>query len=417
MIALLKRILAYIIDVLFFLGCVGSALAAAIVIIYLQSHDISVINELLQTSLTWTMIGVYAGLVAIYFFYYWILPVFFKGTVGQALFKLSFVPQEKVNLISVFFKNIAGMFWDVLLFPYTVFAWVTKRATISTKMSGLSIADRQDKMKLPFYLVLGLMVIYLLATIGMGIYVYQTGVPTLMERYTDYGKQVATLIDKEAFQDAEASLVKYKQYQGETNDYWFSSCIIQGNLGTEQTTLDLCSTALEKNKGNVAREQQITVIQGRIQATNGNFAEAEVLYAKLWNDYMVRTLDMKDYVAVLSEVGKTKEASAVLTEIAKNVPADNYSVSKDIADLYERLGNPDLALTKYHEILASIPEGTNVDIAGELHYNIGVALYKKGKNADAKAEFEKARTMNPDFAEASDSYLIILNKLLKSIVK
>lgn len=417
MLPILKRILAFVIDLLFFLGCIGSALAAGIVCIYLQSRDISIVNIYLQTALTWTLIAVYTGFVIIYFVYYWIIPTFLKGTVGQTLFKLSLQPQEKATIISVFQKNIAGMFWDILLFPYTIFALLTKRATISTRMSGLTLLERTDKVKLPFYILLGLMILYLLATIGIGAYVYKTGLTNLMEQYTDYSKQVTMLIDKEAFGDAATMLEKYKQYNGETNDYWFYSCLIQGNLGVEQTTLDLCTTALEKNKDDKAKVQQLVTVQARIQAANGNYAEAEVLYARLWNEYMVRTLDMKDYVAVLSEVGKSKEAATVLTEIAANVPADNYSINKDIADLYDRLGNTDLALTKYQEILKSIPEGTNVDIAGELHYNIGVSLYKKGKNAEAKKEFEAARAMNPDFAEASDSYLIILNKLLKSIVK
>lgn len=412
-----KRLGSILADILFIFSWISVATAVAIFILYWQNKDISIVNTLLQTQLMPALYVAYGVLFVIVLKYFTIVPLFLKGTLGQALFNISYFTEGKLTWWKLFKKHIIGPFWDVLFFPYTIFAAFTKKAMISTNISGVSVTTEKHKQGFMLYVVTIFSTLALAATIAAGTYIQKTGLGTLIERYTDYEKQVNYLVDKHAYQDASDTLVKYKQYNGETATYWFSLCIINGNLSTEEATHEICAKALEQNQEDAARTQQITAVEARVYAANLNYAEAEKLYEKLWNEMNVRTLDMKDYVYVLSELGKNKEATEILVELEKVVPADNISLNRDVAILFERLGDTEKALTKFKEILATIPEGTNEDIAGELNYSVGVILFNQSKADEAKPYFEAAAKQNPDYSELAESYIILINQLLGSIVK
>ncbi len=413
----LKRFGAILADLLFFTVWIAVSLAVAIFILYWQNKDIAIINTLLQTQLMPTLYVAYAVLFVIILKYFTIVPLFLKATLGQALFGISYTTEGKFTWWKLFLKHIIGPFWDILLFPYTLFAGFTKKAKISTNISGIVVSTEKRKQGVVFYAVTIFSTLALIATIAGGTYVQKVGINQLIEQYTDYEKQVDYLIEKHAYQDAADVLEKYKEYNGETATYWFSSCIIKGNLTTEETTHEICAKAAEQNASDASRQLQITAVEARVYAANLDYEKAESLYAKLWNELNVRTLDMKDYVYVLSELGKNKEATEVLGELEKAVPAENISLNRDIAVLYERLGDTEKALSKYKEILAAIPEGSNQDIAGELNYSVGVILFNQNKPDEAKPYFEISATQNPDYAELAGSYMILINKLLGSIVK
>lgn len=363
------------------------------------------------------MLFVYIGLVALYLFYFWILPTLLKQTIGQRLTGTSFTSEKKVSLLRVFLKTIIGRFWDILFFPYTLFAAIKKRSLISTKLSGIVVSKRESPPTKGLYFVLIFFIAFFIATLAGGTYIYKTGITPIMERYTNYEKQVKTLIEKLAYQDAAAALEKYKQQHGEDQNYSYYHCAIEANLSTELTSIELCKAALEKNNSDIERVKALTSQMAKVYAANSDYTNAELLYSKLWNEYQDRSMDMKNYVMVLSEAGKGKEATAILTTLAQAIPTDDPIALRDLGNLYERIGNIDLAFETYQKAVLLINEGVNQSLAGELHYNIGVIYYTKGKYTEATENFNKAKELNKDYAEPVDSYIILISKLKNSVTK
>ncbi|MCC7304277.1 hypothetical protein IT418_02590 [bacterium] len=412
----MKRLLGILLDTLFFISFNAVAAVTALVIIYAKEQDISIINMYLQTALIPTMLIGYGAFMLNYLVYFWIIPSFLKQTVGQRLAGTSFQSEHKIGLWRVFLKTIVGRFWDLLLFPYTIFAAVTKRAIISTSLSGVVVSKIEKKPTKSLYTLTTLFSLFLVGTLAVSTYVYRTGVTPIMERYTNYEKLVNELIEKLAYQDAAGVLEKYKQYHGDNENYSFYKCVIDSNLSTEPTVQELCNTALEKNAGNKDRVKKILSEQAKVYAANDQYKDAEALYAKLWTEYSDRSLDMKNYVVVLSELGKNQEATEILKELAKQIDQNDELAVRDLGNLYERIGNTDLALEQYQKALTLV-ESSNQSLAGELNYNIGVIQYNKAKYSEAQANFEKAKELNKDFAEPADSYIILISKLKNSVVK
>lgn len=413
----MKRLLGTILDLLFFISLNAVVAIKGLVILYLQENDISILNVYLQTQLVPTLLIIYAVFTFNYFLYFWIIPSFLKQTVGQRLAGTSYFSEHKIGLWRVFLKTIVGKFWDVVLFPYTLFAYFTKRPIISTRLSGVAVSKVEKKAGKGLYILTAIFSLYLIATLGIGTYIYKTGVTPIMERYTNYEKQVTELIEKLAYQDSLGALEKYKQYHGENENYAYYNCIINANLSTEQSSFDLCKIASEKNSGSTERMKVIISEEAKIHAANDDYKEAESLYEKLWNEYQDRSMNMKNYVVVLSELGKNKEATEILNELAKQIPTDDSLAIRDLGNLYERIGSTDLALEKYTAALAITDGDENQALAGELHYSIGVIQYNKAKYTEAQASFEKAKELNKDFAEPADSYIILISKLKNSVTK
>lgn len=413
----MKRIIGLLIDIIFFISFVGVTVLACLYFIFSKERDISIINVYLQTELVRSMLFVYIGFTVLYFVYYWLLPTLFKQTIGQRLAGTMYESEKKITLWRVFLKTIIGRFWDLVLFPYTIFVSIKKRPIISTRLSGIAVIHSEVKPTKALYVATFIFTFYLMMTLAAGTYVYKTGLTPLMEKYTNYEKQVVALIDKLAYQDASVSLAKYKQYHGEDSNYSYFLCLIEANLNTELTSLETCKKAQEANATDLTRVKSILIQEAKIYAANDMYKEAEALYVKLWNDYQDRSIDMKNYVVVLSELGKGKEATEVLNEIAKLVPTSDVIAQRDLANLYERIGNIDLAFQKYKATILLIPEGENQMLAGELYYNIGVIYYTKGKYTEATASFEKAKELNKDFAEPVESYIILISKLKNSVTK
>lgn len=413
----MKRFLGFLLDVLFFISFLGVIALVALILIYFQEKDISIINTYLQTDLTRTMLVAYSTMFLGYLVYFWLLPVALKQTIGQRLAGTSYQSEGKITTGRVFLKTIVGRFWDILLFPYTLYAAFKNKASISTKLSGIVITHRDIPASKGLYASTLLFTVFLIATFGIGTYLYRTGITPIMERYTNYEKQVMSLIENLAYQDAAAVLEKYKQQKGENEHYWYYHCVIEANITTDLSSLAVCQRAQDLNAASNDRLKGIISQEAKVYAANSEYEKAAEKYALLWNNYQDRTMDMKNYVVVLSELGKGKEANDILTELMKSTKLDDPIVLRDLGNLYERIGNADIAMQQYQEGLAILKDGENLSLAGELHYSIGVIYYNKGKYTEATDSFNKAKELNKDYAEAVDSYIILISKLKNSVTK
>lgn len=413
----MKRFLGFLLDILFFSSFLGVLSMGVIYLIYRQENDIAIVNTYLQSQLTWSMYAVYGLLLGAWFVYYWFIPTFLKQTVGQRLAGTVFSSEKKLGLWAVFLKNIIGTFWDIVLFPYTLIVAVRRKPLISSRLSKITVVLAEKKMSLLATLTVLLFALFLIATAGASTYVYKQGITTMIERYTDYEKQMKQLIEMYAYQDAQTILGKYKQYHGEDSNFAFYQCLIESNLATDLANLALCNKALESNKENTERVKTILSEQAKLNAANDLYKEAEAIYSRLWNEFSDRSSNMNNYVVILSELGKSKDATAVLNELATKVDTTDPIALRDLGNLYDRIGQIDSALEKYMLALSIIPEDGDQSLAGELNYNIGTLQYKKGKYTEANASFVKAKELNKDYADSADSYIILISKLKNSVTK
>jgi len=169
----------------------------------------------------------------------------------------------------------------------------------------------------------------------------------------------------------------------------------------------------------------------------GRYAEAESLYAKLfqggyWNDH-----DFRDYLDVLQRMGKEAELQSKLDEALKS----HYSAELALfhANQLRKNRKHDKAEAAYKRLISENPANTDarlelgwlyiqmespskaVEICDKLieqkvrnaavEYLKGVALYKLGRYRDAKNSFEYVVRGNPKDADARD-YLNYVTSLL-----
>jgi len=412
----MKKIFAFILDLLFFLSTTFVLFSISLVGIYTKEKDISVINTVLQTNLIPSLLWTYGVLVALYVFYTVILTRLLGATVGQKLLGLSLQPKENRSIRRIFMYSFFGPFWAILLFPYSLFALITKKDSITFRLSGLKLQKIEGRLSIRATLFTSLFALMLIATAGISTYVYKAGITQIIEQYTDYKKQTEILIDKLAFKDALVTLAKYKQYHGETSDYAYLNCLINGNLSTTSASLEICAKAKESNTTE-ERTLQILIIEARILSANGNYAEAVTKYEELWTTRGIHTIDMKDYVIVLNEMGKNDVALKVVDEIAKGVNETDLNAQIEVGQLYERVNKLDVAQKTYETVLSRIKEGEQTELMGEVVFNIAVIQYKAGKYPEAKLNFEKAKTLNKDFSDDADSYIILISQLGNSVTK
>lgn len=410
-----KKLFAWIIDFSLFLSLFILVGINALVIVYLVEKDISVINVLLQTQLIPTLLVIYVAFILLFTIYTVLWTRILRATPGQRIMKLGY-SGEKLNFFTIFLKNTIGAFWDIVLLPYALIALFTKKPMPSITLSGLTVSEIKQRYTKGHWITLCIALLFIGSAAAVGYKIYTVTPAYLFQKYTDYQKQTNALVKAMAFRDAAVSLEKYKEFHGEDSEYIYFHCIIEGNLSTSQESLPLCEQALESTTA-PERKQAILLVKARIYAAHYNYTQAETLYAQLWNEFSLRTLDMRDYVVVLSELGKNKEAAVIIGEIATNIPSTDLIAKRDIAILYERVAAIDLALETYQKVLGDIPANEKLDLVGELNYRIGVILYQQGKKADSKQYFETAKELNKDFAEAADSYIILINKLAGSITR
>lgn len=410
----MKRLFAWIIDIVFYMSMLFSAAVIVLADIYNIEHDITIINSHLQTALMPTLLIAYGVIVLIYLLYFVAIPVKLKGTVGQRLVGLMYSSQNKLSVINIFLKVIVGRFWELILFPYSIFLKIKKKDSLSTSLSKVVLVETKEKARKTFYFLLAVFSILFIGALGVSTYVYKTGLTPIVEGLTDYQKQVEKAISINAYPDAEASLQKYKEYNGETVDYKYYNCVISSNLTTEIENTDICKAAFEANADNDKRMAEMTLLQAKTYAINEQYEDALVEYQLSWEKYNDRTMDMVGYIVVLSELDK-KNIKETITELSKNVDMTDASIAKDIAELYARINANQEAIDVYQVLYENLEDGTSVK--GEIAYSLGELLYSEKKYQKAKAKFLDAKEFNKDFAEAAESYIILIDDLANSIVK
>lgn len=408
----MKKFFSFVVDILFVTTFFLFTLLIGLVIIYYRTYDLAVLNEIIQNNLAQAAIGIYAILNVCLLIYFVIIPFFLHATIGEFAFKLTYAPKEKVNILSVFMRNIVGFVWNILLFPYTIYAFFFKKQAFKPWLSGYSLESEEkfQKPRLGFPL-LGIFSIIFFGILAFGIYLYQTSPIAFIEPYIDHKKQVEGYIKQSAYSNAAVSLQKFKQYKGESSDYFYYNCIIESHIKEEDpNSITACDQALEKNSGN--QERTITILANKANLLRVNYKPAESLkiYDELWTKYNVRSFDMVNYVYLLDSQEKRDQASTVLGELYKefkNKQELDVIQQTYFAELYYNLEKYQEALEIYTGL---IQDSQKYNIApmqlGEIYYKQGQCYYHIKKNTEAKAAFTKVKELNPDYTDQADAYII-----------
>ena len=401
-------LLSFIIDTLFFLFTYVLALFVIIVVVYLQQHDLAVINEILRNNINESLIVLYSLFFIMMFKYYVIIPRIIHSTIGQFFIRRVLIPKEKITGWGVFMYYMMGGLWSLVLFPYTIFALLFNKKRIPELLSGLKVDldPQRYKMQRGWFFAL----IYVLLFIASGAYVgyiVQTGPTAYIEQFIDHEKQIKQYISASTYTPARLSLQKYQKYSGETDQYWYYSCVIEGHLDLTEATLTICDTAETKNLSE-DQKKNILVLRANLLRSLQREEESLALYQKLWDEMSVKTFDMINYVYLLDAKGDRENSSKVLDELFATLGTEEINTVQMLffAELYYNLENYNKALEIYEGEIAKLSEETSETIKGELYYKQGLTLYHLGEYAKATEAFTSAKTANPDYTDSADAYII-----------
>ncbi|GEM_PF-2989855 len=409
-VSILSWKVALLFDTVFFFITFVSVLLIIVVILYYRTYDLAILNDILRNSINEALLVLYATLFGVILFYFVIIPRIIFSTLGQFITKKVYVPKEKIGFLSLFLRNIVGTLWAVILFPYTLFALVTRKKTIPDWISGIPLVGEpfRYRMKRGIFLFL----VYSVLTIGIGsfgVYVFQLGPTSFIEKYINHERQVQFYISSSGYTAARVSLEKYKKFNGETDNAWYYSCIIEGHLELTEASVKICETASTKNLSN-DQKRDIMVIQANLLRSTDKHEEAVTLYKTLWETLNIRTFDMVNYVYLLDATGDTEKSAKVLDELYTAL--DTTSVLNTIqevyfAELYYNLASYQEAYDIYDaEIKKKEINSLSETTMADLYYGKGQCLHHLGKYLEAKEAFIAAKTANSDYTDSADTYII-----------
>lgn len=417
---IIKRILAFLLDLVAIISMWGTSLIASIAILYLYTKDLAVLNDLLKTQLYGIIIFVYAMLGVVILIYSVIIPTFLKSTVGEFLFGFIYMPNttQKPNFLRILVRNTVGAIWNVMAFPYNIFAIIKKRRQFVDFFSGLTLTAQPGRLKSRLGLVLSVVTgIFIMFFALTSVYLYQTGPFVAMEQFINHEKQVNLYLSKPSYAAAANSLEKYKKYNGETDSYFYYKCSIESHQDATEAILATCNTALDKNSSNKDRKVELLGIKADLLRGLEKNAEALTVYADLWTNYSIRTFDMVNYIYLINDSGKPDEAFAKLEELYKSLTQSGKveSVQKlFFADIYYNLKKYDGALVIINELIDNKEaDGLNQASLGDTYFKQGENLYYKNDLTGAKTAFTKAKENNPDLTDSAETYLNDISFKLK----
>lgn len=414
-----KRIGAFFVDLFLFVSFVWFILVLVLVVIYMSTHDLAVINEMMKTNMRELLWAVYGLFLFLLFLYFVAIPLALKGTIGETLFGLTYAPKERFNLLSMLAYRFFGILWDIILFPYSLFALIRKTPFISEWLSGLTIT-KVTPIKRPgsFTFVAGFFALLFIFASTSGVLLYKNGVVSVIERFTDHEKQTQFYIDQRAFTTAELSLEKYKIYNGENSTYRYFKCIITGQDAEDLTALPLCTQVLTEVSQDKERSIAVLTVLAELNNESGNPEEALKHYKMLWTDYGVRDFNMTSYVKGLSESNQAEEALKVMNELYNAMKEKKELTSQEkmlFAGMYNTIGAEKEAIAIYTEVISHEEQSQDADIMflGTVYMNTAYAYYQSGDYTNAKKYFILAKEKNPDLQNEADTYIIDITKFKK----
>ncbi len=134
---------------------------------------------------------------------------------------------------------------------------------------------------------------------------------------------------------------------------------------------------------------------GMILQMQGRNAEAQKRYEKVMEIDPRAPVAANNLAWLYAETGRNLDVALQLAQTAKAGLPDTPEVSDTLGWVYYKKDRYQEAAASFREALARAPD------TASYHYHLGLALAKAGDAPGAKAAFEKALAVDPNFPDAA----------------
>ena len=396
----MRKILGFILDLIFLLGLWGFSLLIAIVFILKRTADILELLTKLEQNFDIFLAGTYAFLLILALIYFVFIPLFLRATPGQYIAGLGLVPAERVNLWSLFLRFLGGII-DIVLLPISLILALLGKVTFAARMSGLYLTAT-SRMLLTRIFIFLLCAGCTLTAVYAGNFAIKHP-HDVVTKFIDYKKYVRSALILRDYETVLNLLDAYKQKYGEDKDYDFFKCVALAHLGRDNAE-DVCSS-LELAKYSKDDQIRILLAQIKIADRKGNLKEKLDLYRKLWDKYGYRGPEMLEYIKLVASQDERTRAVSLLKEWLRKNPVEKLkpSVLLSVGEIYFQLGEYDKAILVYKYVLNKLQSKLS---KASVYFRIGECYYQKGDTSEALKYFSKAKALDKNYTNLVESYII-----------
>jgi tetratricopeptide (TPR) repeat protein len=136
---------------------------------------------------------------------------------------------------------------------------------------------------------------------------------------------------------------------------------------------------------------------GMLNEMQGHIPEAQAEYERALALDSQAAVAANNLAAIYMKTGGNLNMALTLAQTAKSRLPDDPRIDDTLGMAYYKKGNHDLAVAPIARAAKAVPKSATYQ------YHLGLANAALGRNADARAAFQKALVLDPHFADAADA--------------
>ncbi len=396
----MRKILGFILDVIFLSGLWGFSLLTAVVFILKRTADILELLTKLEQNFDIFLAATYAFMLMLALIYFVFISLFLRATPGQYIAGLGLAPAERVNLWCLFLRFLGGII-DIVLFPISLILALLGKATFAARLSGLYLTSTSR--------LLLTRILVLLICAGCTATAFYAGSFAIkhphdvITKFIDYRKYVRSALILRDYETVLNLLDAYKQKYGEDKDYDFFRCVALAHLGRNNAE-NVCRAL---NLAKYPKDDQIRILLAQIKIADrsGNLKKELDLYKKLWDKYGYRGPEMLEFIKLVASQEDQAYAGSLLKEWLRKNPVEKLkpSVLLSVGEIYFQIGEYDKAILVYKYVLEKLQSKLS---KASVYFRIGECYYQKGDTTEALKYFNKAKALDKNYTDLVESYII-----------
>jgi tetratricopeptide (TPR) repeat protein len=136
----------------------------------------------------------------------------------------------------------------------------------------------------------------------------------------------------------------------------------------------------------------------RLNLGVGRTARALELYEQAHDQGSDLLFVKNDLAYLLASLGGDLDRALALARMATEAPGENVSAVDTLGYVYLKLGKPDAAVWQFRQAVSQA-----VPPVPDYYFHLGLALVELGKTEQARAAFQEALALNPEFSDAEQA--------------
>jgi len=378
---------------------------------YSGKGDLFLVLNSLQKGLSGFAIFLYSLIAFTILVYFWLVPYFFKSTIGKGIFSLFLNGStEKITLMGVFYKTIIGFFWDLVLLPYTLLIRMKKKDSISTRLSGLTYSHNIRLNKIPLLTLFGILTVNAIFLSSLAIYTIKNNPKNVLSRFINYRIHIEEALKVNDFDSVLALLPDYKKRNAEDADYWYWYCISSNIAENTKDIQQICREAKNQNSSNVNRLQELALRESELLFESGEEEKANAILKDLWENQKYRGYPILKYVETIL-LDDPKKGEMFLNELVAATESklleDSPLLLEAYANAYFNIGNYNKEKELYQKVIARLKElNTDKSKQAEILYKLARSHYFLKDYSRARELFNEVKELNPDYSDPAEVYIL-----------